>query len=131
MDHAVAHDFDLSTTTSHTKQPSSSPQILQKNDKTKIFLPPVVNPFAPPEADPGRPKESTYVDHELDQVTQLVRSTLIGLAITSFLHWKMGTKPVLVRTHNGRACGRRRGSCMLDNWYLTSLIIRVTPIIHS
>lgn len=37
------------------------------------------------------------MDHELDQVAQLVRSTLIGLAMTSFLHWKMGTKPVLVR----------------------------------
>lgn len=42
--------------------------MLAKNDKTKIFLPPIVNPFAPPDTPQDRPKESTYMEHELDQV---------------------------------------------------------------
>jgi hypothetical protein len=33
----------------------------------------------------------------MDQVAQLVRSTLMGVAMVSFMHWKMGVKPVLVR----------------------------------
>lgn len=71
-------------------------KILQKNDKTKIFLPPVLNPFAPAEAETARPKESTYLEHELEQVSMLVRSTLIGIAMVSFMHFKVGVKPVLV-----------------------------------
>ncbi len=37
----------------------------------------------------------------MDQVAQLVRSTLMGLAMVSFMHWKMGVKPVLVRGLGG------------------------------
>jgi hypothetical protein len=112
--------------TPHACPPCAPTQIIAKNDKTKIFLPPIANPFVPPEvrsrvawgpspyrhdtavshvppvfktqAETARPKESTYHEHELDQVAQLVRSTLIGIAMVSFMHWKMGVKPVLVRT---------------------------------
>ena len=38
-------------------------------------------------------QESSYLDHEMEQCNTLVRSTLIGVAMTSFMHWKMGTSP--------------------------------------
>ncbi|KAM3570939.1 hypothetical protein VYU27_007004 [Nannochloropsis oceanica] len=72
-------------------------KILATNDRTVMYLPPVPLPFGMgPAADNPRPKEITYLDHELEQVNTLLRSTLIGVAMVSFMHWKMGVKPVLL-----------------------------------
>lgn len=71
-------------------------KVIEKNNRQKIYLPPVVMPFAPPDAETARPKETNYLEHELEQVQTLTRSTLMGLAMTSFMHWKMGVKPVLL-----------------------------------
>jgi hypothetical protein len=67
-------------------------------DTKKIFLPPApANPFmpaAPEEA--NKPKETTYYEHELEQVKMLFKQTVIGVGMVSFIHWKLGMKPVLL-----------------------------------
>ncbi|EWM20889.1 Ankyrin repeat-containing domain protein [Nannochloropsis gaditana] len=72
-------------------------KIMAANDRTPIYLPPVALPFGMgPAADNPRPKETSYFDHEMEQLNTLIRSTLIGVAMVSFMHWKMGVKPVLL-----------------------------------
>jgi hypothetical protein len=46
------------------------------------------------------PKETTYFNHELEQVQALLKQTLMGVAVVTFLHFKFSVKPVLVSEVN-------------------------------
>lgn len=86
--------------------------------------------FPDVQEDADRPTESTYYKHEMEQVShgpvdcqsgragsltpcrlvvcwlwlpqvnQLFKQTLIGMGMVSFIHFKMGMKPVLVRARH-------------------------------
>lgn len=70
-------------------------QVEAKNDQRKIYVPAPQSPF---DQSPNyeQTTETTYVDHEKAKAAEFIKQTLIGAAIASFVHFRMGVNQVLL-----------------------------------
>lgn len=70
-------------------------KIEAKKDMRKIRIPGVQGPFNP-EPNYQDVTETTYHAHELSKVNEFIKQLMIGAAISSFIHMKMGVNQVVL-----------------------------------
>jgi antitoxin component of RelBE/YafQ-DinJ toxin-antitoxin module len=70
-------------------------QIEAKNDTRKIYVPAASSPFDQ-QPNYSDVTETTYVELETKKVGEFMKQTLIGAAISSFIHFRMGVNHVVL-----------------------------------